>query len=382
MVKIAFINTNREPYPLPNNLINGGLWITGKLVEAFSKEKDYQVFFFTSNDSRLPRNVTKITLGVDSFYKQTGSRDILPTEVPLAIFYEQALIKKALKVAKNHCFDLVHIHNNFFYVSNFLEFFPVPVIFTLHDPITTHHEFLLKNKKIKNLHLITVSNYQKKKAEEVGIPIFATVYNGIDTENFEFNKEGDSHLLFCGRMVLKKGIEEAIRVAKITKKRLLIIGSFREYDKSHIQDKILTTIDNKSIVWQKPKDRTEAITYYSQAKATLTPILWEEPLGLVPIESMAAGTPVISYARGALPEIIKDGETGFLINPSNKDKRGNWIIKKSGFEGLKEAIEKIYSLKKDRYLEMRRKCRLEVEEKYSLRQMVSNYRTIYNKILL
>lgn len=382
MIKIAFLNTNREPYPLPDNLINGGLWITGKLVVTFSKTKDCQVFFFTSEDSIVPENVQKITLGKNSFYKQIGSRDILPSEVSAAIFFEQALIGEAIKMANKHCFDLIHIHSNFFYIGNFLEFFPIPIVYTLHDPITLHHRLLLKNHKIENLHLVAVSHYQKTEAEGFEIPIFGTVYNGIDIENFSFSQEGGEHLLFLGRMVLKKGIEEAIQAAKTTKKRLVLVGDYRKYDKAQIQEKVLIKVDNKSIVWKKPKDRTEAIKHYSQARAVLAPILWEEPFGLVAVESMASGTPVIGYARGAFPEIIKDGETGFLVNPSDKDIRGSWIVKKSGQAGLNEAVERIYALQKEQYQKMRKKCRLEVEKKYTTRQMTNNYRALYNKIVL
>lgn len=380
MIRIAFLNTNREPYPLPDKIINGGLWVTGKLVEAFSQKRACQVSFFTSEDSVLPQNVTKITLGLDSFYKQVGSRDVLPAEISTAVFLEQALVSEAIKMAKGGYFDLIHVHSNILSVGHFLQFFPIPVIYTLHDPIQPYHQFL-KPKGIKNLRLVTVSDYQKKKAKSMGINVFSTVYNGIDLENFHFDPKGTGDLLFCGRIILKKGIEEAIKAAKVTKKRLLVIGHYRQYDQDLRQKKIINQFDNKTIVWRAPQKRLEAVKYYSRAKATLVPILWEEPFGLVPIESLAAGTPVIAYARGALPEIIEDGKTGFLINPSDKDVRGNWTIKKTGLAGLKEAVEKIYSLPKNQYLAIRKECRSEAERKYSLDQMIDNYDTLYRKIV-
>lgn len=69
---------------------------------------------------------------------------------------------------------------------------------------------------------------------------------------------------------------------------------------------------------------------------------------------MACGVPVVAYARGSIPEIIKDGETGFLVNPSDNDIRGEFLIKKTGIQGLKETVEKIYSMSEDEYITMRK----------------------------
>ena len=72
--------------------------------------------------------------------------------------------------------------------------------------------------------------------------------------------------------------------------------------------------------------------FLMESKIMLMPIKWEEPFGMVMIEAMACGTPVVAYARGSVPEVIKDGETGLIVNPSEEDKRGDWIIKKTGYD--------------------------------------------------
>jgi len=87
---------------------------------------------------------------------------------------------------------------------------------------------------------------------------------------------------------------------------------------------------------------------YSKSKLTLSPIQWEEPFGLVMIESMACGTPVVAFARGSVPEVIADGKTGFIVNPSDNDIRGNWIIKKRALRAWsKRLIEFMPCLKKN-----------------------------------
>jgi glycosyltransferase involved in cell wall biosynthesis len=105
----------------------------------------------------------------------------------------------------------------------------------------------------------------------------------------------------------------------------------------------------------------------------LFPIEWEEPFGLVMVESMATGTPVIAYARGATKEIIKDGETGFLVNPSDIDIRGNFIIKKTGQAGIQEAVERIYSMPDNEYARIRQNCRRHVENLFTIEKMVNQY---------
>lgn len=129
------------------------------------------------------------------------------------------------------------------------------------------------------------------------------------------------------------------------------------------------------------KDRAEISTFYQRSKLFLFPLSWEEPFGLVLAESMACGTPVIAYARGSVPEIIKDGKTGFIINSSNDDSRGNYIIKKTGIEGLCEAVKKIYAMPETDFLTMRRECRTSVEERFTAEHMAQEYMELYKRLL-
>jgi glycosyltransferase involved in cell wall biosynthesis len=98
-------------------------------------------------------------------------------------------------------------------------------------------------------------------------------------------------------------------------------------------------------------------------------------------ESMACGTPVITYARGSAPEIIIDGVTGFLVNQSEELKRGNWIIKKTGIDGLCEAIERIYTMPENQYRQIRKACRTHVEQNFTVEKMIDGYEKVYEKIL-
>jgi len=116
--------------------------------------------------------------------------------------------------------------------------------------------------------------------------------------------------------------------------------------------------------------------FLGNAKALLFPILWEEPFGMVMIEAMACGTPVIAYNHGSVSEIVVDGLTGFIIDPDNEDRpnKGKWVIKKQGVEGLVEAIRRIGELN-------RNACRKHVEANFTVEMMVRGYELIYKKIL-
>jgi glycosyltransferase involved in cell wall biosynthesis len=82
-----------------------------------------------------------------------------------------------------------------------------------------------------------------------------------------------------------------------------------------------------------------------------------------------------------VPEVIKDGETGFLVNPSDEDIRGNWIVKKTGIEGLSEAVMRVYAMSENDYKQLRRNCRAHVEKNFTVEKMVDEYEKVYEKIL-
>ncbi|MDP3758339.1 MAG: glycosyltransferase, partial [Candidatus Daviesbacteria bacterium] len=140
-------------------------------------------------------------------------------------------------------------------------------------------------------------------------------------------------------------------------------------------------ISSKKVSLEFDKDREDLVANYQTSKLFLFPIQWEEPFGLVLLESLSCGTPIVAFARGSVPEVIKDGETGFIINPTDNDIRGDWIVKKTGIEGLCEAIEKIYSMPEGEYQKMRLNCRVLAEKSFSAGKMAQEYLKIYNKIV-
>jgi len=212
----------------------------------------------------------------------------------------------------------------------------------------------------------------------IPINFIDTIYHGIDLTTYAFRGESSANYLFLGRLVPEKGLHNAISAIISANVPLTVSVNLPSFDEANpyyektLKDALKSPLCNVLPV----VDKARRIELYGNAKALLFPIEWEEPFGVVLIEAMACGTPVIAYNRGSVGEIIKDGVTGYIIDPDNVDRpgKGSFIVKKQGVEGIREAMGLISRI--DRAL-----CRKHVEEHFSVVQMVQNYENCYNKIL-
>lgn len=187
--------------------------------------------------------------------------------------------------------------------------------------------------------------------------------------------------MFCGRIHPTKGVGLAIEAAMKLKKKLLLVGSIGYSHMDYFNNEIKPYINGDVSLVENISEKTSIAKLYGSSKLFIFPIQYEEPFGLVMIEAMATGTPVVAFARGSVPEVVKDGETGFIVNPSDDDIRGDWVIKKTGLEGLCEAVEKIYTMPEDQYRAMRRACRTHVEANFTVERMVDGYEKVYQEVL-
>lgn len=247
-------------------------------------------------------------------------------------------------------FDL--IHNNF-------DFLPLTYSCLVNTPVlTTIHGFsspaiLPVYEKFNNKnYYVSISNSDRSDK----LNYIATVYHGINLNEFTFKKEVGDYLIFFGRIHPDKGTKEAIQIAQKFGKRLIIAGIIQ--DKDYFEDVVAPNL-NENIVYvgsAGPEQRNELL---GGAYALLHPISFEEPFGLSVVESMACGTPVIAFNKGSMPELINNGKNGFLVK---------------NVEEATDALGKI--LKIDRKC-----CRNIVEEKFSAERMVDDYVKVYEKII-
>jgi glycosyltransferase involved in cell wall biosynthesis len=141
-----------------------------------------------------------------------------------------------------------------------------------------------------------------------------TVYNGINTAAFPFKSSKDDYLAFAGRIAPEKGPDLAIEVARRTGRPLFAFGPVDTIHQDYFDTRIRPHIAAGHIEYLGTLDQKEVNDVLGNASALLMPLRWDEPFGLIVAEAMAMGTPVIAWNRGAMPELIRDGETGFLVD--------------------------------------------------------------------
>lgn len=337
-------------------------WILVNQLAAGLAEKGHKVTLFAAKGS-----VTKATLvhgGIEPTIKKLseyGDRDDYRAYV---VAQELALMREVIVHAKAGRLDVVHIHQPVERLYPVLLAMPtnIPVVITFHDPITPERfPALEKLVGLGNIHFVSLSTSQQK-----GVPFsFAGVVpNGVDTKLFVPDSQLLLHkrpLLITGRIVPQKGFVDAIEAARASHMRLLIVGQeYEEYKKARIyfEDEVKPAIDGKTVLWESVVKQEHLVGHYQTAAALLFPIQWEEPFGLVMIEAMSCGTPVIAYNRGSVPEIIIDGKTGFIVDPQ------------LGVDGLVAATKRIGEID-------RTACRKHVEKYYTIEKMVKGYEKIY-----
>jgi len=260
-----------------------------------------------------------------------------------------------------HKFDILHVHLNKSqdYISlPFTLYSPTPVLFTFHCQLPSlvyhpdHYQILMKYAKLP---YTSISNSQRA---NLPLNFIATVYNALRIEEYPFSEKAADYFVWLGRIDPKKGTKEAILAAKKAGVKLYVLGTVEKSlpeKLSYYENEVKPFIDNKQIVWFGEVSVEHKAKLLGQAKGLLNPILWEEPFGLVMAEAQATGTPVISFKKGAAPEVIVDGQTGFLV------------------ETIDEMVEKMKIIDSID----RRTCRKHIEEKFLIPTMINEYEQAY-----
>ena len=346
-----------------------------RCLEKRSKENNLEITVFASGDSDLP-------VKIESVGNTPFSKNDYLTKAGKHFIFELALLSRAFSQQEE--FDLYHIHIGDGDIAiPFAPFVKKPILITLYHPTDERYaaEYFSLFKNNKNVFFVSPTDWQRKYLSS--LPYVGTIYHGINgEEDFHFSPDGGNEMMWAGRAIPQKGLETILEVAKRVRKKVKLFAIPKKEHEEWFNG-ILKEIDElKSSVpisIALNKDRLELNEHYQTSKLFLFPISWEEPFGLVMAESLACGTPVVAYAQGFVPEIIRDGETGFIVNLSEEDIRGNWIIKKTGIEGLCEAIERIYSMPDKEYEKMRKACRNHFEKNFTIEKMTKEYEKIYQK---
>ena len=311
---------------------------------------------------QVASNITEglVKLGVDVSLFATGdSHTGGKLHSVCATGYEEDRTQDAKVLECLHISNLMERAGEFDIIHNNFDFLPLTYSGLIKTPvITTIHGFSspkiipVYKKYNKSGHYVSISNSDRSPE----LDYLATVYNGLNTGQFEFNDAPEDYLLYFGRIHHDKGTAEAIDIAKKSKRKLLIAGLVQ--DANYFKEKVEPHLSD-DIVYLGNAEPAQRNKLLRNAYALLHPINFNEPFGMSVAEAMLCGTPVIAFNKGSMPELIKDGETGFLVT------------------NIYEAVAAVGAVKDIR----RQACREWSESQFSCDKMAGDYLELYRKIL-
>lgn len=266
---------------------------------------------------------------------------------------EETHLAVAMEAAASGEFDLVH-SNLHVHALVFSRLIGVPLLTTLHGVAWNkeHHPLL---RRYADLPFVSVSDRERAFLPELNY--VATIPHGLAVDEIPVGEGGDGYLVFLGRLAPEKAPDLAIEVAERSGMPLLMAGPIDEAHADYfdwLMERRHTGVD-----YLGPLERADVWDLLGGAAALLMPLRWDEPFGLVVIESLAVGTPVVAWGMGAMPEIVDDGSTGFLV---------------SDVDGALAALERIDTIE-------RAACRRSAEKSFSDIRMAADYADVYGRLV-
>ncbi|MDP3999954.1 MAG: glycosyltransferase family 4 protein [bacterium] len=304
-------------------------------------ERGHKVTLFAASGSKFKGNL--VTTWPREIRDISESlRGIVHADHLLKIFSRD----RGIELWSNH-FDNVAL--------SFAPLLKAPMASTIHNGWNKEREVFFRDAS-KYTHLIAISKQQRTLYR--GAKFTKTIYNGVDTDRHAFGKGGGGYFLWLGWISEKKGAGDAVQIARKAKVPLVIAGMIAKENRGYFETKIRPYL-SKQIRYVGEVSLTEKVRLLRSAVGLLSPLRWEEPFGLVAVEAMSCGTPVLTTPRGAMPELVVHGKTGFLAKTP---------------AGLTKYVRRIGELD-------RRTARQHAIEHFSLRRMVDEYERTYLGLL-
>lgn len=269
--------------------------------------------------------------------------------------WEEIHIADAMRRIRAGRFDIVHNHLHV-HALGYADMLPCPTITTLHGVAWNRavHPALDRYR-----HLPFVSLSEAERRFYPGLDYVATIHNGIAADAFPLGSGDGDYLLFAGRMAPEKAPHLAIQSALGAGRRLVLAGPVEERHRAYFQVQVEPWLDGDRVRHLGAVDSQRMSALYGGAEALLMPLEWDEPFGLVAVEALMSGTPVVGWRRGALPELIEDGLTGFLVEST---------------EEAAEAVGRIAGID-------RRLCRKAAESRFERGVMAAGYADAYRRVI-
>jgi glycosyltransferase involved in cell wall biosynthesis len=268
---------------------------------------------------------------------------------------EQAHIERAY--AELTDVDVIHDHTLYGIVRPDLHSPGIPVITTVHGPFTPELADLYRLAAAAGVGVVAISQAQRASATD--IPVLDVIHHGVDFSQFPMGSGGGGYVLFLGRMSAEKGAHRAITIARAAGRRIVVAAKMWEREEHrYFADQVAPLLGDDA-VYIGEVGGVRKLRLLAGAEALLNPIRWPEPFGLVMVEAMACGTPVLAFAEGAAPEIVAHGTTGFLSADEQE---------------MSSHLELVPTIDRQR-------CRDRVETLFSARRMVQSYVRQYEQMI-
>ena|GEM_PF-43120 len=253
-------------------------------------------------------------------------------------------------------FDVVHDHCGFtaFAMADRLA---TPLVHTLHGPFTAETAAFYAHHAAK-AHVVAISHAQLAQAPR-GLRVAGVVPNPIEASRWPLVEEKEDYLLWVGRMTSEKGPHRAIAAARLAGMPLVLAGPVQPGQERFFEHEVAPHIDGSQIRYVGEVAGERKVRLFSRARALLMPIRWPEPFGMVMLEAMVCGTPVIAFPEGAARELVTPGETGFLVDDERE---------------MADACSRVRELDP-------RRCREAIVERCDVRAVGAAYEAVYRRVL-
>jgi len=328
--------------PVPPPLYGGHERLVAMFIEEYTR-LGHEVTLLGGPNSKAP--------SLKVFGKNNSNLNKKPLQRNIELLQAWAYLYKNV-----HKFDLIHNFGRLLYLLPILNQ-PVKKIMTYGREITGTAIRRINRLPNKNLIFTACSNDCVSTGKVAGI--WKTVYNAIDFSKYTLQKQvaDNAPLMFLGRVEQIKGVLTAIEVAMASGNKLWIAGNIAKEHQIYYEKKIKPLIDGEQIIYLGPLNDTQKNEYLGKSKALLFPIEWDEPFGMVMVEAMACGTPVLAIKRGSVEEVIDEGVTGMKV---------------SSKEEMIEALLKLFEID-------RTACRRKAIERFDVKVIAKEYLSLFTK---
>ena len=327
---------------VPPQLYGGTERIVSYLTEELVRQ-GYDVTLFASGDS--------VTSGRLVPACQRSLR--LDTRCVDRMAHHVRMLEQVFQHVKD--FDVIHFHVDYLHFP-LSRRQPLAHVTTLHgrldipDLVPLFQEF-------RDMPVVSISAAQREPLPWANWQ--ATVHHGLPEELYRFRTEPGRYLAFLGRVSPEKGADRAIEIAKRVELPLKIAAKIDPVDREYFEAVVKPLLRDPLVEFVGEIDDMEKDEFLGNAYALLFPVAWPEPFGLVMIEAMACGTPVIAYQKGSVPEVMEEGRTGFIVR---------------GLEDAAAAVRRVPELS-------RKRCREVFEERFTVARMARDYLRVYERLI-